>query len=282
MVDTPGLYDTTQDIKSTVLEMTRCLGLCCPGPHAVLFVVRIDVKFTQEEKSAFDKIVKAFGKKILDYMIVVFTHGEALQGMPIKRLLLQSESLKDVLKQVGQRYVVFSNMDEKREQETRDLLSKIDDIMQKTHDTTGRNYFTNDALEKFAKEINAKVEKLMEADRGLSRQAALSETRQRIVQSKETTPFILKLVGIAVCTAAFCTLVGLTGGAALGLSPLVVAGVAEGSTIGATVGAGSGVATAALVSMAMIVGKIKALVGADREDRPRRGEEPEQNQCTVS
>nr|KAG5692893.1 hypothetical protein BaRGS_002328 [Batillaria attramentaria] len=51
VVDTPGLYDTSQDPGKTLKELTNVLSLSSPGPHAILFLTRRDQKFTKEDNT---------------------------------------------------------------------------------------------------------------------------------------------------------------------------------------------------------------------------------------
>lgn len=50
------------------------------GIHAVLLVLSLASRFSEEEASAFESLCQIFGGKIADYMIVVFAHGDVLEG----------------------------------------------------------------------------------------------------------------------------------------------------------------------------------------------------------
>ncbi|XP_034095077.1 LOW QUALITY PROTEIN: GTPase IMAP family member 7-like [Gymnodraco acuticeps] len=52
VVDTPGILDTSMNEKLLNIEIERSLTLTDPGPHVFLLVIRLDVRFTEEEKSA--------------------------------------------------------------------------------------------------------------------------------------------------------------------------------------------------------------------------------------
>lgn len=49
VVDTPGLFDTKETMKTTCFEISRCVLYSCPGPHAIILVLRLD-RYTEEEQ----------------------------------------------------------------------------------------------------------------------------------------------------------------------------------------------------------------------------------------
>lgn len=59
-------------------EIARCINMAKDGIHAILLVVSLRNRFSEEEASAFERLVEIFGGKIADYMIVVFSHGDVL------------------------------------------------------------------------------------------------------------------------------------------------------------------------------------------------------------
>ena len=61
VVDTPGFFDTTVPLDETVEEVSKCMVLLSPGPHAILLVVKIG-RFTPEVLNAVATMQKVFGK----------------------------------------------------------------------------------------------------------------------------------------------------------------------------------------------------------------------------
>uniref|UniRef100_A0A672PSQ8 AIG1-type G domain-containing protein n=1 Tax=Sinocyclocheilus grahami TaxID=75366 RepID=A0A672PSQ8_SINGR len=62
VTDCPGLSDTSIDNKKLQILIEQCIYLSAPGPHVFLLVLRLGVKFTEEEKNAVKWIQKNFGE----------------------------------------------------------------------------------------------------------------------------------------------------------------------------------------------------------------------------
>lgn len=79
VTDTPGLFDTNLDCNAS-REIARCLGMIVPGPHAIVVVLRLGMKFTEEEAKVIGEVRKMFGEQLARYLVIVFTHGEQLHN----------------------------------------------------------------------------------------------------------------------------------------------------------------------------------------------------------
>lgn len=56
----------------------NCINLAPNGIHAVLVVLSVSSRFTNEEEAAISTLLALFGRKICDYIILVFTGGDLL------------------------------------------------------------------------------------------------------------------------------------------------------------------------------------------------------------
>ncbi|XP_050969392.1 GTPase IMAP family member 8 [Labeo rohita] len=136
VIDTPGLYDTCEeDLKE---EIVRCIEMSVPGPHAFLLVIRLDARFTDEEKNTVKWIQKHFGKDAERYTIILFTRGDQLK-IPIDKYVAKHKQLNELVRQCGGGYHVLNNTARNPAQVT-ELLKKIDSMVMKN----GGQYYTNE------------------------------------------------------------------------------------------------------------------------------------------
>ncbi|KAL1276868.1 hypothetical protein QQF64_023541, partial [Cirrhinus molitorella] len=85
VIDCPGLFDTREQSKEILQTVTgQCMNLSYPGPHAFLLVMKLGVKFTEEEKNVMKWIQENFGEDAINYTIILFTHADVLKGKPVE------------------------------------------------------------------------------------------------------------------------------------------------------------------------------------------------------
>lgn len=94
-----GLFDTSLDFEFIGKEIVRCISMAPDGIDAFLVVVSTFSRFSEEERVALSGLQTLFGRKIYDYMILVFTGGDELEDdtQTLEEFLCGSpESLKVV------------------------------------------------------------------------------------------------------------------------------------------------------------------------------------------
>ncbi|XP_057177390.1 GTPase IMAP family member 7 isoform X2 [Triplophysa rosa] len=130
VIDTPGVLDTNTSSREHIKrEIVRCIQVSAPGPHAFLLVIQVG-RFTTEEKNSVRALQEIFGEEASKYMIVVFTHGDALRGQSIKDYVRSGhDDLRRVIQSCGSRYVVFDNTDVRNRSQVKILLEKIDEMV---------------------------------------------------------------------------------------------------------------------------------------------------------
>ncbi|KAK7478020.1 hypothetical protein BaRGS_00030696 [Batillaria attramentaria] len=259
VVDTPGLFDTRDKSGKTLsgktlYELTSVLSLSTPGPHAILFVIRLDVRFTPEENDAFELMMKMFEKdKVKQHLVLVFTRGENLPCSIEQFLETVPESLKEILDIVNDNYVVINKTSDEstRPRQVRQLLEKIDRVS-----NNGQDFYVNEDMKKMEAHIGAEIEKMMK-QKQLTYQQAEYQSKKAIAQDKKSSwELQWKLLLIAVSSAAFGVLIG--SAATFALSALPAVEILEGVAGGGLYQATSILST--LGPNAIALGKVKCVI----------------------
>ncbi|XP_042559447.1 GTPase IMAP family member 7-like [Clupea harengus] len=171
VIDTPGLFDTVKPTEELNGEIEKCVEMSVPGPHAFLLVIRLGVRFTKEERNAVKWIQENFGEGALKYTIVLLTHGDVLEGTPVKDVLCRSAALSSLTEHCGGKYHVFNNKsvtppggsewDSKYSTQVRELKEKVEAMVEKNG---GANY-TSEMYKKVQRKIREKEEREREEER---------------------------------------------------------------------------------------------------------------------
>ncbi|KAL7977875.1 hypothetical protein Chor_010827 [Crotalus horridus] len=138
VVDTPGFFDPGVPESQTVVELVKCMRFCTPGPHAILWVMRLG-RWTQEEKETLQLVKEVFGRKGKNYMILLFTRKEDLEGETLEEFIAQRDvALRELVAYCGHRCLAFDNKaeGEEREAQVAELMRMIDQLVCKNRDVT--------------------------------------------------------------------------------------------------------------------------------------------------
>lgn len=150
IVNTPGIFKTTETCENTQQEIYKCLCLTSPGPHAVILVMNITARFTEEDRQAFDFFVRQFGKNIFRYVFVLFTHKDELdrKKIDIKDYLKNSPpALISLIEKCGGRTIAFDNTLEgvELDKQVQNLLEEITRNLERNGGECFRNEMYKDA-----------------------------------------------------------------------------------------------------------------------------------------
>ncbi|KAL9858538.1 Immune-associated nucleotide-binding protein 4 [Arabidopsis thaliana] len=139
VIDTPGLFDLSVSAEYLSQEIINCLVLAEDGLHAVVLVLSVRTRISQEEEATLNTLQVIFGSQIIDYLVVLFTGGDELEAnnMTLDDYLSKGcpEFLKTVLRLCGGRRILFDNRttDEgKKVKQVQELLAHVAAIEKST------------------------------------------------------------------------------------------------------------------------------------------------------
>ncbi|XP_062309004.1 GTPase IMAP family member 9-like [Osmerus eperlanus] len=155
VVDTPGIFDTDLSDQYLEMEVSKCINMTSPGPHAIVLVINLG-PFTKEEQLTVHRIRELFGDKSDRYMMILFTHGDELDEGIEDYLNEEQKDLKLLVEQCGGRYHVFNNTKMDERNQVLDLIEKIDRMVE----VNGQSYYTNDMYQEVEEKLVEKEEEL--------------------------------------------------------------------------------------------------------------------------
>lgn len=132
VVDMPGFGDTHLSVEQTHAEIAKCVSLSAPGPHAFLLVVPVG-RYTDNEDRAMSQLSHIFGEgAVRHHTVVVFTRGDDLEGIGIEKYLSETApaGLTALIGRCGGRYHVLNNKDPSNSTQVKELLRKVDKMVQ--------------------------------------------------------------------------------------------------------------------------------------------------------
>ncbi|XP_056431927.1 GTPase IMAP family member 9-like [Gadus chalcogrammus] len=137
VVDTPGFGGTHLTKEQITTEVSKCLALTAPGPHAFLLVVQVG-RFPEGENLAVNMMADVFGEAALrNQTVVLFTRGDDLEEPMEQYLAFAPPRLGALIHRCRDRYHVFNNRI-KDVNQVDELLSKVEKVME----DNGGTYYT--------------------------------------------------------------------------------------------------------------------------------------------
>ncbi|XP_012790848.2 GTPase IMAP family member 7-like, partial [Sorex araneus] len=161
VVDTPGLFDTKEKQDTTCREISKCILYSSPGPHAIILVLQLN-RYTEEEQKVFDMVKNLFGESVTRHMIVVFTRKEDLEDTNLRDFIAEADvSLKNLVRECGNRCCAFSNTAERDEKEAQvqELIQLVEEMM------PNNTHFTDNKYEDVEERLKQKAEDLTKISR---------------------------------------------------------------------------------------------------------------------
>ncbi|CAL8330641.1 unnamed protein product [Lota lota] len=209
VVDSPGLFDTNKTATVIGDKIKACVEKSVPGPHAILLVISLKARFTEEERSAVEWINTNFGSDSSMYIIILFTHGDMLEGKKVEKFVSENKDLLRVLNNCGGRYHSLINGPGSDPEQVRKLIHKVEAMV----NLNGGQHYTNSMY----KEAQRKIEEEEMRKKGEKEKKEQEEMRKEKEREEELRRF--------KCKAALFMAVGTLGGGVL-MSSSVLMGAA--------------------------------------------------------
>ncbi|XP_058237425.1 GTPase IMAP family member 8-like [Hemibagrus wyckioides] len=199
VIDTPGLFDTDISNDEIAERIKTCIFLCAPGPHVFLVVIQLG-RITKEEKETLEIIKDIFGEGSLQYIMVLFTHGDRLAGSKktIHEFVGGNPALTHFIQTTSGCYHIFDNT-VKDLMQVNMLLEHIEQLVTRN----GGNHYTNETLqlaERAIQEEQLRIQRETQMDAEQAREKA-----------ERNNKYMKTAAGIGIATAV----AGLTAAAAL-------------------------------------------------------------------
>lgn len=158
VIDTPGLNATKRMEKEVIRDILKSTTLYKPGPHVFLLVMPVG-NLTNEDKNMHKLIESMFGKSIWMYTIILFTHGDRLEGkMPNDVIGSSDEDLREFIRGCSGGFQFFNNKSSKDREQVTKLLEKIETLVA----INGRGCYTTALYPPHERRIREKQESILE------------------------------------------------------------------------------------------------------------------------
>ncbi|KAK7491180.1 hypothetical protein BaRGS_00017617, partial [Batillaria attramentaria] len=166
VMDSPGLFDTEKH-NSVVFTLVNKAATMQPGFDAIIYTLKIGSRFTTGDFAVYERLRAVFGEEATRYMIIVFTHGDELNGANIEdELKTASQQLKTVLSECGNRYVVFNNVAADKKPQVDTFLEKVREMRV---DNDGQPFqcppYNTSSVEQNAAEVSRRLEQVWQMEK---------------------------------------------------------------------------------------------------------------------
>ncbi|XP_048103153.1 uncharacterized protein LOC125297051 isoform X1 [Alosa alosa] len=191
VIDTPGLLDTSKTATEFKSEIERCVDFSLPGPHAFLLVIRLDVKSTEEEMNAVKWIHENFSPNATQFTIVLFTHGDILKGRTMESVL--NEKVQTLIDSCEGGYHTFNNAQREDQTQVKELLKKIDTMVEQNDGEYYTNKKYQEALVKIREKEIADTMRALEQELDELNRSIMNPPNVKKHTQEEQKPFVQRV-----------------------------------------------------------------------------------------
>lgn len=177
VVDTPGIFDTSQTNKEVQREIAKCIAITSPGPHAFILVLTPS-RFTEEEGNSIEHFIKYFGEHIYDHTIIMFTYKDNLDrhGTNLNEYLKTSPpGLKTLTEKCGGRVIAFNNNLKKEESE--EQVKSLFELISKNMKENDNKHYTS--------VMYMEAEKIIKMEEEKMKQKAIEEQQRQLKEMEK-------------------------------------------------------------------------------------------------
>lgn len=255
VIDTPGQFDTDCEDEALKSETIKCLVDCAPAIDAFIIVLKVG-RYTGHENEVIQKLLNTFSEEdVLKHTVILFTHGEQLEGKTIEEFIEDCSELKKLVDKCGGHCHVMDNKcwnkrkrgNKSNRAQVKNLLKTIDEMVKEN------GSYTNEVLQKLEEEIQEEMENITEDN--LHAEEKREKSKTNILYK-----FLKKCVGVATGTV-LGALFGMAIAVALVMSVLQLFVTLKTAITAAGVGAVGGAAAVGAATMAKGVLVAGGLVG---------------------
>ncbi|ROL49989.1 GTPase IMAP family member 7 [Anabarilius grahami] len=163
VIDTPGLLDTALDEETIKSEIIRSVIESSPGPDMFIIVLKVE-RYTGQEMEIVDKIVEYCGEDTFNHSVVLFTHGEQLEGQTIEEFVKMSPKLQELVDKCGSRcHVIDSKYWKNRQNGYRSNRVQVKNLLE-TIEQKLTGCYTNELLQIVEEEIQEEMKNVDEVN----------------------------------------------------------------------------------------------------------------------
>lgn len=242
IVDTPGLFDN-QLTEQELIELVKCMTLVLPGPHVILYVIRIG-RYTEEDIKTAEKFLQILDGNPYNFMILVLAGRDDLaydKLSPREYLKTVTPAFKALEEKCTKRCVFIDNRTTNSTDEWKLMFSEIDQLILKNISSeSNRSYFSNTLLINLDNAFSKLIAERLHVDETLTTPEIIAFLEKDV--EKEGSAIYALIENSAVAGILLAMIPGL-----LGLAVPVVAG---GAIVGVAAGAAGAYAGKSVVSYA--------------------------------